>query len=178
MQFNFFWSILLSPSSHRWASPLRILALQILPRYLILENLTCDILSCWSVHIYVHMFMYTCVCALLLSRVWFFVASWTVAYQAALSMGFSSKNTGVGCHFLLKGIFLTQGSNPHLLHMYMFMYMYICLCIHIFLNYFLHSYSILSTNYQQIVFSTCWLIYSKYSHYFPLMKMFVAKKSL
>ena len=27
-----------------------------------------------------------------------------------------SKNTGVGCHFLLQGIFPTQGSNPHLLH--------------------------------------------------------------
>ena len=26
-----------------------------------------------------------------------------------------SKNTGVGCHFLLQGIFLTQGSNPGLL---------------------------------------------------------------
>ena len=25
------------------------------------------------------------------------------------------KNTGVGCHFLLQGIFLTQGLNPHLL---------------------------------------------------------------
>ena len=25
------------------------------------------------------------------------------------------KNTGVGCHFLLQRIFLTQGSNPHLL---------------------------------------------------------------
>ena len=24
------------------------------------------------------------------------------------------KNTGVGCHFLLQGIFLNQGSNPHL----------------------------------------------------------------
>ena len=24
-------------------------------------------------------------------------------------------NTGVGCHFLLQGIFPTQGSNPHLL---------------------------------------------------------------
>ena len=39
----------------------------------------------------------------------------TVARQAPLSMGFSSKNTGVGCHFLLQGIFLTQGLNPHLL---------------------------------------------------------------
>ena len=26
------------------------------------------------------------------------------------------KDTGVGCRFLLQGIFLTQGSNPHLLH--------------------------------------------------------------
>ena len=26
------------------------------------------------------------------------------------------KNTGVGCHFLLQGIFLTQESNQHLLH--------------------------------------------------------------
>ena len=28
---------------------------------------------------------------------------------------FSGKNTGAGCHFLLQGIFPTQGSNPHLL---------------------------------------------------------------
>ena len=28
-----------------------------------------------------------------------------------------SKNTGVGCHALLQRIFLTQGSNPHLLHL-------------------------------------------------------------
>ena len=29
---------------------------------------------------------------------------------------FPGKNTGVGCHFLLQGIFLTQGSNLHLWH--------------------------------------------------------------
>ena len=29
---------------------------------------------------------------------------------------FPGKNTGVGCHFLLQGIFQTQGLNPHLLH--------------------------------------------------------------
>ena len=28
---------------------------------------------------------------------------------------FPGKNTGVGCHFLLQGIFLIQGSNPYLL---------------------------------------------------------------
>ena len=37
---------------------------------------------------------------------------WTVARQAPLSMGFSSKNTGVDCHFLLQGIFPTQEIEP------------------------------------------------------------------
>ena len=44
-----------------------------------------------------------------------FATPWTIACQAPLSMGFS-RNTGVGCHFLLQGIFPTQGSNPGLLH--------------------------------------------------------------
>ena len=56
-----------------------------------------------------------CVHAQLLSRVRLSVTPWTVARQPPLSMGFSGKNTGVGCHFLLQGIFLTQGSNPRLL---------------------------------------------------------------
>ena len=45
------------------------------------------------------------------SRVWLFGPPWTAAYQAPLSMRFSRKNTGVGFHALLQGIFLTQGSN-------------------------------------------------------------------
>ena len=41
---------------------------------------------------------------------------WTVACHTPLSMGFSpGKNTGVGCHFLLQAIFLTQQLNPHVL---------------------------------------------------------------
>ena len=40
----------------------------------------------------------------------------TVAYQAPPSMGFSSKSTGVGCHFLLQGIFPIKGPNPGLPH--------------------------------------------------------------
>ena len=35
----------------------------------------------------------------------------TVVLQAPLSMGFSSKDTVVGCHALLQGIFLMQWSN-------------------------------------------------------------------
>ena len=38
--------------------------------------------------------------------------NWTVAHQAPPSMGFSRKNTGVGGHFLLQGIFPTQGLKP------------------------------------------------------------------
>ena len=42
------------------------------------------------------------------------LAFW-VACQIAL-WDFPGKNTGVGCYFLLQGIFQTQGSNPRLLH--------------------------------------------------------------
>ena len=52
----------------------------------------------------------------LLSHVWLFVTSWTIAQQAPLSVGFPGKNTGVGCHFLVQGIFPTQGLNLDLLH--------------------------------------------------------------
>ena len=44
-----------------------------------------------------------------------FVTLWSVACLAPLSMGFLVKNTGVGCCFLIQGIFLTQGSNLCLL---------------------------------------------------------------
>ena len=40
---------------------------------------------------------------------------WTVARQAPESWNFPGKNTGVGCHALLQGIFLTQGGSPCLL---------------------------------------------------------------
>ena len=41
---------------------------------------------------------------------------WTAARQASLSMEFPRQNTGLGCHFLLQGVFPTLGSNPRLLH--------------------------------------------------------------
>ena len=58
------------------------------------------------------------VCAQSLSPVWLFWILWTVAHQAPLSMGFSRQEYWVDCHFLLQGIFLTQGSNLHLLHLW------------------------------------------------------------
>ena len=44
------------------------------------------------------------------------VAPGNVAHWAPLSMGFPRQQYGVGYHFLFQGIFLTQGSNPCLLH--------------------------------------------------------------
>ena len=54
-------------------------------------------------------------CVQSLSCVWLFEIPRTVALQAPLSMGFPSKNTEIGCHLLLQGIFPTQGLNPCLL---------------------------------------------------------------
>ena len=56
-----------------------------------------------------------CACVLShFSRVWLFATLWTIACQTPLwdSLG---KNTGVGCHSFLQGIFLTQGLTPRLL---------------------------------------------------------------
>ena len=51
------------------------------------------------------------VCACMLSCDGLSLAPWTVAHQ-----DFPGKNTGVGCHSLLQGIFLTQELNLGLLH--------------------------------------------------------------
>ena len=45
-----------------------------------------------------------------------FVTPWTVAHQVPLLWNSPGKNTGVGSHSLLQGIFATQGSNLVLLH--------------------------------------------------------------
>ena len=51
-----------------------------------------------------------------LSRVQLFATPWTVTRQAPLSTGFSRQEYWGGLHFLLQGIFPTQGLNPGLLH--------------------------------------------------------------
>ena len=53
------------------------------------------------------------VCAFV-TQSYLFATPWTAAIQASLSMGFSRQEYWSG--FLLQGIFLTQGSNPGLLH--------------------------------------------------------------
>ena len=53
-----------------------------------------------------------CVCA---HRAWLFVTHGPARLLCPWTL--PGKNTGVGCHFLLQGIFQTQGSNPYLLHL-------------------------------------------------------------
>ena len=52
-----------------------------------------------------------------LSRAQLFATPWTVACPKLLHpWDFLGKSTGVGCRFLLQGLFPTQGSNPGLPH--------------------------------------------------------------
>ena len=52
-----------------------------------------------------------------LSRAQPFATPTTVTYTKLFRpWDFQGKSTGVGCHFLLQGIFPTQGSNPGLSH--------------------------------------------------------------
>ena len=44
------------------------------------------------------------------------VIPWMVAHRLLCPWDFPVKNIGVGCHFLIQGIFPTQGLNPCLLH--------------------------------------------------------------
>ena len=54
-------------------------------------------------------------CAQFLSWVWLFATPWSVARQYPLGSpwNFPGRHNEVGCHFLLYGIFPTQGLNPH-----------------------------------------------------------------
>ena len=52
----------------------------------------------------------------MLSCVQLLATSWVVAARFLCPRDFPGSNTGVGCHFLLHGIFPTQGLNTGLLH--------------------------------------------------------------
>ena len=48
---------------------------------------------------------------------WLFVTPRTIVFRLLCPWDFPGKNPGVGCHFLLPGVFLTQGSKLRLLHL-------------------------------------------------------------
>ena len=67
---------------------------------------TCELLYCTHVtYSIIHQLLFFCHWIVSDS----FVIPWTVAHQAPLFMGFPRQEY---CHFLLQGIFLTQGLNP------------------------------------------------------------------
>ena len=57
------------------------------------------------------------VCVSRFSRVPLFVTPWTVAFQAPLSIRFSRQEYCSGLPSLLQRIFMSQGLNPHILHL-------------------------------------------------------------
>ena len=67
-----------------------------------------------AIHTYIHVLPYI-VHAKLLQLCPTLCDPWSVAHQAPRTWNSPGKNTGVGCHAFLQGIFPTQGSNPHLL---------------------------------------------------------------
>ena len=58
---------------------------------------------------------WVCVGTQLLSPVQLFATPWTIAREAPLLWNLPGKNTGIGSHLLLQGIFPTRGLNLHLL---------------------------------------------------------------
>lgn len=54
-----------------------------------------------------------CLYAQLLSGVRLFATPWTIAHRAPMSMGFSRKNIGVGCYFLLRIFPVQKFQTPH-----------------------------------------------------------------
>ena len=66
------------------------------------------------------MYVYKCVCVLAMSLQSCSTLCNPVDYNlpgSSVHGDFPGKNTGVGCHALLQGIFQTQGSNLHLLYL-------------------------------------------------------------
>ena len=55
--------------------------------------------------------------ACVFNHVWLFATLWTVLTKLLCSWDSPGKNTGIGYHFLLQGIFQTQGSNWGLLQL-------------------------------------------------------------
>ena len=67
-------------------------------------------------HTPTYMYICRCTCVLTHSVVRLFATPWTIAARLLCPWDFPSKNTRVGCHFLLQRILPTQQSNPCLLH--------------------------------------------------------------
>ena len=83
---------------------------------LILASSSLALKELFQIHnIWLHLILQACMLSCF-SHVQLYAPLSTVAHQAPLSMRFSRKDTEMGCHALLQGIFSTQGLNPGLPH--------------------------------------------------------------
>ena len=98
-------------SSRIWGSPLKLSGLQFSKIY---NNTGIMFVQLLGGHKYRYI---DCCCCLVAKSCLTLCDPWTVAYQTPRPWDFPGKNAGVGCRFLLQGIFLTQGLNPCLLHL-------------------------------------------------------------
>ena len=77
---------------------------------------TCVCMWCVCVHAHVCVRVHVCACVCPCVCVHMHSGVAYYSHQFPLSLGFP-RHTGMGCHFLLQGIFLTQASNPCLLRL-------------------------------------------------------------
>ena len=63
----------------------------------------------YMLHVY---YVYVCICCLISKHVQHFYSPMDYSIRLLCPQDSSGKNTGMGCHFLLHRIFLTEGSNP------------------------------------------------------------------
>ena len=80
------------------------------------REIICGIILCWSVLTFIMVIAYIMICCWSLSHVQLFCEPMDrVAHQAPLTMECPSRNTGVGCHFLLQWLahlkFFIRGSD-------------------------------------------------------------------
>ena len=68
------------------------------------------------IHLAPQLYLNACICVSAQSRLTL-CKCMDGSYHALCPRAFLSKNTGVGCHFLLQRIFPIQGQSPHLLHL-------------------------------------------------------------
>ena len=88
-------------------------------QWLVLIQCQCPVISpklenSFPLHIHTHTHTRVCVCVCVYIYIYMKVTQSCLTLP--LSMNSPSKNTVVGCHFLLQGILPTQRSNPGLLH--------------------------------------------------------------
>ena len=82
------------------------------------KQFKCTLIDEWIKILYIYAYMHVfSVISIMYDHVWLFESPWPVAYQVLCLWYSSDKNTGVGCHALLQGIFLNQGSNLCLLNL-------------------------------------------------------------